>query len=178
MNKVSVVIDHQTVSYWKYEVINRLHEDGLLNNLYITENHSIDPRVILRRFLCSSLAQVTISELFTNIKRLFLNKGVQLVGELLWLSENPVNFQYADNIYYFSNSESEHKFEKNFLLKGSEELKSITYLTKKNKNKLLVVNGCWTEEAKFSKKTILDFIDLVDVVMPDIFEIQNSAIEK
>ena len=34
------------------------------------------------------------------------------------------------------------------------------------------------EEAKFSKKTILDFIDLVDVVMPDIFEIQNSAIEK
>ena len=34
------------------------------------------------------------------------------------------------------------------------------------------------EEAKFSKKTILDFIDLVDVVMPNIFEIQNSAIEK
>ena len=104
MNKVSVVIDHQTVSYWKYEIINRLHEDGLLNNLYITENHSIDPRVILRRFSCSSLAQITVSELFTNIKRLFLNKGVQLVGELLWLSENPVNFQYADNIYYFSDS--------------------------------------------------------------------------
>jgi hypothetical protein len=155
MNKVSVVIDHQTVSYWKYEIINRLHEDGLLNNLYITENHSIDPRVILRRFSCSSLAQITVSELFTNIKRLFLNKGVQLVGELLWLSENPVNFQYADNIYYFSDSKGEHKFEKNFLLKGSEELKSITYLTKKNKNKRLVVNGCWTEEAKFSKsKTI------------------------
>tara|TARA_B100000965_G_scaffold107369_1_gene88648 strand:- start:6056 stop:6781 length:726 start_codon:yes stop_codon:yes gene_type:complete len=34
------------------------------------------------------------------------------------------------------------------------------------------------EEAKFSKKTILDFIDLVDVVMPNIFKIQNSAIEK
>ena len=34
------------------------------------------------------------------------------------------------------------------------------------------------EEAKFSKKTILDFIELVEGSMPDIFEIQNKAIEK
>ena len=155
MNKLSVVVDHQTLSYWKYEIINKLHEDGLLNTLYITDNYSINPRVILQRFSCISLSQVSISEFFTNTKRHFLNKGVQLVGELLWLSENPVNFEHADNIYYFSNGKGEHKFEENFLLKDSEELTSITYLTKKNKNKHLVVNGCWTEEAKFSKgKTI------------------------
>ena len=34
------------------------------------------------------------------------------------------------------------------------------------------------EEAKFSKKTILDFIDLVEHSMPDIFQIQDVAIEK
>ena len=34
------------------------------------------------------------------------------------------------------------------------------------------------EEAKFSKKTILDFIDLVEQSMPNIFQIQNAAIEK
>jgi ribonuclease PH len=34
------------------------------------------------------------------------------------------------------------------------------------------------EEAKFSKRTILDFIDLVEGSMPDIFQIQNAAIEK
>ncbi len=34
------------------------------------------------------------------------------------------------------------------------------------------------EEAKFSKKTILDFIELVEGSMPDIFAIQNQAIEK
>ena len=34
------------------------------------------------------------------------------------------------------------------------------------------------EEAKFSKKTILDFIELVESSMPDIFAIQNQAIEK
>ena len=34
------------------------------------------------------------------------------------------------------------------------------------------------EEAKFSKKTILDFIDLVENSMPNIFQLQNAAIEK
>lgn len=34
------------------------------------------------------------------------------------------------------------------------------------------------EEAKFRKKTILDFIELVEGSMPDIFAIQNQAIEK
>ena len=34
------------------------------------------------------------------------------------------------------------------------------------------------EEAKFSKKTILNFIELVEGSMPDIFAIQNQAIEK
>ena len=34
------------------------------------------------------------------------------------------------------------------------------------------------EEAKFSKKTILDFIELVEGSMPHIFTIQNQAIEK
>ena len=34
------------------------------------------------------------------------------------------------------------------------------------------------EEAKFSKKTILDFIELVEFSMPEIFQIQNTAIEK
>ena len=34
------------------------------------------------------------------------------------------------------------------------------------------------EEAKFSRKTILDFIELVEGSMPEIFAIQNQAIEK
>ena len=155
MNKVSVVIDSEKISNWKYQVINKLSEEDLLNAIYVTGDNSINPKVILKRFLCSSLAQVTISEFFTNTNRLSLNKGVQLIGDLIWLSENSIDFEYEENIYYFSNSKSKHKFEKNFLIKNSKEIMSITYLTKKNKSKSLIVNGCWTEEAKFSKnKTI------------------------
>ena len=150
MKKVSVVIDSEKISNWKFQIINKLSKDSLLNTIYITGNTPINPRLTLRRFLCSSLAQVTISEFFENTKRLSLNKGVQLIGDLVWLSENPIEFEYEQNIYYFSDSKSNHKFEKTFLLRNSEELNSITYLTKKNKSTCLIVNGCWTEEAKFS----------------------------
>ena len=34
------------------------------------------------------------------------------------------------------------------------------------------------EEAKFSKQTILDFIEIVENSMPEIFKTQNIAIEK
>ena len=34
------------------------------------------------------------------------------------------------------------------------------------------------EEAKFSKQTIMDFIELVESSMPEIFNTQNLAIEK
>jgi hypothetical protein len=36
MNKVSVVIDSETISYWKYEIILTLHSKGLLDTLFIS----------------------------------------------------------------------------------------------------------------------------------------------
>ena len=40
MNKVSVVVDHQTISYWKYEVILTLYKKGLLKTIYLTDRSS------------------------------------------------------------------------------------------------------------------------------------------
>ena len=40
MNKVSVVIDQQTISYWKYEVIQTLYKKDLLETIYITDKSS------------------------------------------------------------------------------------------------------------------------------------------
>jgi len=38
MNKTSVVIDGHTVTYWKYQLIDKLYEENNLNKIYIT-NH-------------------------------------------------------------------------------------------------------------------------------------------
>ena len=40
MNKISVVIDNQTISYWKYEIILTLYKNGLLETIYVTEKSS------------------------------------------------------------------------------------------------------------------------------------------
>jgi hypothetical protein len=49
----------------------------------------------------------------------------------------------------------EQKFESSLFSRENLKFKSITYLAKKNKNKVVIVNGCWTEEAKFSdNKTV------------------------
>ena len=38
MNKTSVVIDGHTVSYWKYQLIDKLYKENNLKKIYIT-NH-------------------------------------------------------------------------------------------------------------------------------------------
>ena len=155
MNKVSVVIDHQTISYWKYEIILTLYKKGLLETIYITDKSSKDFRLALKRIVCTSLSRITISEYFVSIKRLSLKTGAKPTGDLVWLSEGVIDFEYVDNIFYFCNEIKKQKFESSLFLRENLKFKSITYLAKKNKNKVVIVNGCWTEEAKFSdNKTV------------------------
>ena len=101
MNKVSVVIDHQTISYWKYEVILTLYKKGLLKTIYLTDKSSKNIRLALKRIVCNSLSRITISEYFSDIKRLSLKTGTKPEGDLVWLSEGLIEFEYIDNIFYF-----------------------------------------------------------------------------
>jgi hypothetical protein len=155
MNKLSVVVDHQTISYWKYEIILTLYKKGLLETIYITDKSSKDFRLALKRIVCTSLSRITISEYFSSIKRISLKTGAKPTGDLVWLSESLIDFEYVDNIFYFCNEIKEQKFESSLFLRENLKFKSITYFARKNKNKVVIVNGCWTEEAKFSdNKTI------------------------
>ena len=155
MNKVSVVIDHQTISYWKYEIILTLYKKGLLETIYLTDKSSKNFRLALKRIVCTSLSRITISEYFGSIKRISLKTGAKPTGDLVWLSEGLIDFEYVNNIFYFCNEMKKQKFESSLFLRENLKFKSITYLAKKNKNKVVIVNGCWTEEAKFSdNKTV------------------------
>jgi hypothetical protein len=155
MNKLSVVVDHQTISYWKYEIILTLYKKGLLETIYITDKSSKDFRLALKRIVCTSLSRITISEYFSSIKRISLKTGAKPTGDLVWLSESLIDFEYVDNIFYFCNEIKEQKFESSLFSRENLKFKSITYFARKNKNKVVIVNGCWTEEAKFSdNKTI------------------------
>ena len=71
--------------------------------------------------------------------RIAIIENSQYSGSLIWLSETLIDFTYSDNIFYFSNENSDQKFEKSYYVRDFDKLKFITYLTQRNKsmNKIL-----------------------------------------
>ena len=151
MNKTSVVIDGHTVSYWKYQLIDKLYKENNLNKIYLTNHKNFYPTFTFVRFLCKNLFKINISELFEEIERVSIIENSQYSGSLIWLSETPIGFTYSDNIFYFSNENSDQRFEKSYYERDFDKFKFITYLTQRNKSINKVINVSWTEEAKFSE---------------------------
>ena len=151
MNKTSVVIDGHTVSYWKYQLIDKLYEENNLNKIYITNHKNFYHAFSFVRLLCKNLFKINISELFEGIERISIIENAQYSGSLIWLSETPIGFTYSDNIFYFSNENSDQRFEKYYYVRDFDKFKFITYLTQRNKSINKIINVSWTEEAKFSE---------------------------
>ena len=134
MNKTSVVIDGHTVSYWKYQLIDKLYKENNLNKIYITNHKNFYRAFSFVRFLCKSLFKINISELFEEIERISIIENSQYSGSLIWLSERPIGFTYSDNIFYFSNENSDQRFEKSYYERDFDNFKFITYLTQRSKS--------------------------------------------
>ena len=160
MNKSSVVVDGHTVSYWKYQLINKLYTENNLEKIYITNHDDFSLVLSLNRIVCKNLFKITISELFEDVERISVIESSQYSGNLIWLSEKPIDFTYGENIIYFSNENSVQKFEKSYYGQNLDKFKFITYLTQRNKSKNKIINVSWTEEAKFSEsKSISKHLD-------------------
>ena len=129
MNKSSVVVDGHTVSYWKYQLINKLYTENNLEKIYITNYDDFSLVLSLNRIVCKNLFKITISELFEDVERISVIESSQYSGNLIWLSEKPIDFTYGENIIYFSNENSVQKFEKSYYGQNLDKFKFITYLT-------------------------------------------------
>ena len=151
MNKTSVVVDGHTVSYWKYQLINKLYSENNLEKIYMTNHNDFSLALLLNRVMCKNLFKITISEHFEEVERISIVESSQYSGNLIWLSEKPIDFIYGDNIFYFSNENSVQKYEKSYYGQNLDEFKLITYLTQRNKSDNKIINVSWTEEAKFSE---------------------------
>ena len=117
MNKTSVVIDGHTVSHWKYQLIDKLYKENNLKNIYLTNHNNFTLTFSVNRVLIKNLFKITISELFEEIDRIPIIENSQYSGDLIWLSETPIDFTYNETIYYFSNESSDQKFEKSYYAK-------------------------------------------------------------
>ena len=98
MNKSSVVVDGHTVSYWKYQLINKLYTENNLEKIYITNYDNFSLVLSLNRIVCKNLFKITISELFEDVERISVIESSQYSGNLIWLSEKPIDFTYGENL--------------------------------------------------------------------------------
>ena len=78
MNKSSVVVDGHTVSYWKYQLINKLYTENNLEKIYITNYDDFSLVLSLNRIVCKNLFKITISELFEDVDRFYIRRKYYL----------------------------------------------------------------------------------------------------
>ena len=57
MNKTSVVIDGHTVSYWKYQLIDKLYKENNLKKIYITNHKNFYPTFSLFGFFVKTYSK-------------------------------------------------------------------------------------------------------------------------
>ena len=155
MNKYSVVIDSETISYWKFLLISKLLNEQKIISFYILNKKQNSLNLSIKRFTCKGLSLITTSEIFDEVPKIYVSQTSQFDGDLIWLSEEKINFEYNNDIYFFADTEGNQKTEYSIINATELEAITTTNLYKINKSTVIKINSAWTESAKFSKnKTI------------------------
>ena len=105
MNKYSVVIDSETISYWKFLLISKLYDEQKIDCFYIVNKKQSSLSLSIKRFTCKGLSLVTTSELFDEVPKIYVSQTSQFSGDLVWLSEEKINFEYNNDIYFFADTD-------------------------------------------------------------------------
>ena len=100
-----------------------MYTENNLEKIYITNYDDFSLVLSLNRIVCKNLFKITISELFEDVERISVIESSQYSGNLIWLSEKPIDFTYGENIIYFSNENSVQKFEKSYYGQNLDKFK-------------------------------------------------------
>ena len=151
MNKYSVVIDSETIGYWKFLLISKLYDEQKIDCFYILNNKQSFLSLSIKRFTCKGLSLITTSELFEEVPKIYVSQKSQFSGDLVWLSEEKITFEYNNDIYFFADTNGSQKTEHSLINATGPEVITSTNLYKINKSTVTKINSVWTESAKFSK---------------------------
>ena len=140
MNKYSVVIDSETISYWKFLLISKLYDEQKIDCFYIVNKKQSSLSLSIKRFTCKGLSLITTSELFGEVPKIYVSQTSQFSGDLVWLSEEKINFEYNNDIYFFADTDGSQKLSIHWLMLQSQKLSLLqTCIRSKkhyNKNQL------------------------------------------
>ena len=78
------------------------------------------------------MSLITTSELFGEVPKIYVSQTSQFSGDLVWLSEEKINFEYNNDIYFFADTDGNQKTEYSLLMLQSQKLSLLqTYIRSK-----------------------------------------------
>lgn len=147
MDNISIVIDSEVLSKWKYDFISRLCKRVEVKEVIVLKRTSRPLyKGIAYKLFAYNLSNLSLVGKLKSVPRNFTSDFFGINGNLLWLSDSPLPEDYQDTVYFVGNCEGQNYSLKNYLARHSRNnYGNFSMLIKKQKNIYQILAYSYTE---------------------------------
>ncbi len=147
MDNISIVVDSEVLSKWKYDFIYRLSKSSEINEIIVWKKTSrASYKSFIYKFFTYNLSNLSLVGKFSSIPRNYTSNFFGINGNLLWLSELSLPKDYQDTIYFVGNCEGKNYSLNSYLSKNNKRnYGNFSMLIKKQRNILQILSYSYTE---------------------------------
>ena len=147
MDNISIVVDSEVLSKWKYDFIYRLSKSSEINEIIVWKKTSrASYKNFIYKFFTYNLSNLSLVGKFSSIPRNYTSNFFGINGNLLWLSELSLPKDYQDTIYFVGNCEGKNYSLNSYLSKNNKRnYGNFSMLIKKQRNILQILSYSYTE---------------------------------
>ena len=122
MNTISIVVDSEVLSKWKFDFISHLCEKVQVREFIILGNKDKKTlKSIFFTFLTQNLSNLSLVGKFSSIPRIYASDLFRVSGDLVWLSDFSLPKNYQNTVYLIGNCEGSNYSKLNYLSKQSKK---------------------------------------------------------
>ena len=109
MDTISIVVDSEVLSKWKFDFIIRLAENIRIKEIIVLNKQR---RIVFKdlsyKFLVQSLSNLSLVGKFNSIPRIYTSDFFRVSGDLLWLSDSVLPNNYEHKVYFVANCDGKN----------------------------------------------------------------------
>jgi len=147
MDTISIVVDSEVLSKWKFDFIIRLAENIRIKEIIVLNKQR---RIVFKdlsyKFLVQSLSNLSLVGKFNSIPRIYTSDFFRVSGDLLWLSDSVLPNNYEHTVYFVANCDGKNFSLSSYLSNHSKkDYGNFSTLIKKHKKMLEILSYSYTE---------------------------------
>ena len=158
MDTISIVVDSEVLSKWKYNFISSVSKSVNINEIIVLGNKNIKSfKGAILTFLTRNLSNLSLVGKFVSIPRNHTPNLFRITGNLIWLSDSPIPKNYENTIYFIGNCEGKNYSRYSYLDKHNKlNYGNFSLLIKKQKNFLEILSYSYTEMIGYNPVKTID----------------------